>query len=119
MKIRFPYPGTVNKDYYDSQLYDSNPTNPATGRGFYAVHHGGWDIVPLKNGNLWPAPIFPVLGGKLVSASTIDKNRGLGLKVRTVIGGESVAYFKSKGLIPVILPSLSLIILPFIFGLGL
>lgn len=100
MKIKFPYPGTIQKDYYDSQLYDSNPINPATGKGFYTQHHGGWDIVPLKNGNFWPAPIFPVLSGKLLSASTVDKNRGLGLKVRTVISGESVAYFRAKGLIP-------------------
>lgn len=100
MKIQYFLKGEINKNYYDSQLYDSNPINPATGKGFYAKHHGGRDSVPLKNGNFWPAPCYPVLPGKTLSASTIDKNRGLGIKVRTVIKGESVAYFKSRGLIP-------------------
>jgi len=102
MKIRFPYPGQDRLDYYISQGYDSNPINPETGRGFYAVHHGGWDIVPLtgRYGSFWPAPIYPILDGVLLSASTTDKDRGLGIKVRSVIDKPLIAYFKVLKAIP-------------------
>lgn len=102
MKIRFPYPGEAQINYYISQGYDSNPINPQTGQHFYAQHHGGWDIVPLTHagGNFWPAPIYPVLDGTTLSASTTDIDRGLGIKVRTVIDQDLINYFKKLDLIP-------------------
>lgn len=102
MKIRFPYPGEQAINYYISQGYDSNPINGATGQPFYTQHHGGMDIVPLtgKGGNFWPAPIYPVLDGKLISASTTDVDRGLGIGVETVLDASLVAYFKAQGCIP-------------------
>jgi len=100
MKTRFPYPGEMQKDYYISQYYNSNPINGATGQPYYSQHHGGWDIVPLKNGNFWPAPIYPVLDGRTLGVSTSDIDRGLGIKVRTTLDSAFIAYFKSKGYIP-------------------
>lgn len=101
-KLRFPYPGVVQEDFSITQGYDSNPKNPATGGYFYAQHHGGMDIVPLqgKYGNFWNAPIYPVLDGKTLSASTVDKDRGLGIKVRSVLEPDLIAYFRRLGCIP-------------------
>lgn len=98
--VRFPYNGEIQKDYYISQYYESNPINGATGQHFYSQHHGGWDIVPLDRGNFWPAPIFPVLAGQTLSASTTDKDRGLGIMVRTPIDRGFISYWKKLGLIP-------------------
>ena len=88
MKPRFPYPGT----YYVSQGYDQNAFNYPSG------HHGGMDIVPLDRpgGNSWPAPIFPILGGKTLSVNNSDVNRGKGIKVRTQLSSSFVDYLKLK-----------------------
>lgn len=100
MTIRFPYQGIEGKDWIVTQGYDSNPINGATGRGFYAIHHGGWDILPLKNQNRWLAPIYPVLDGRTMSVSTTDINRGLGIQVRTVLDPGLITYFKRLNRIP-------------------
>lgn len=104
MKIRFPYPGNINEDYFISQPYESNPSylDNGTKRYYYTQHHGGYDIVPLKGmgGNFWPAPIYPVLPGKTLSTSTTDKDRGLGIKVRTILDADLTTYFKAKNCIP-------------------
>lgn len=89
MKPRFPYPGA----YYVSQLFD----NVSLG-----YHHYGVDIVPLDKagGNHWPAPIFPILGGKTLSVANTDKDRGKGIRVRTLLSPQFTAYLVANGLVP-------------------
>lgn len=93
MKPRFPYPGA----YYQSQGYDQNAV------GYPSGHHGGLDIIPLdhQGGNHWPAPIFPILGGKTLSVANSDVDRGKGIKVRTLLSPPFTAYLLSQGLVPV------------------
>ncbi len=92
MKPRFPYPGA----YYISQGYDQNSI------GYPAGHHGALDIIPLDRpgGNHWPAPIFPLLGGKTLSVANSDVDRGKGIKVRTLLTGPFVEYLKANDYIP-------------------
>lgn len=93
MKPQFPYPGS----YIITQYYDQNAANYPSG------HHGGLDMVPQvspQNTNHWPAPIFAILGGKTLSVSNTDKDRGKGIKVRTLLSAPFVQYLKTKGLIP-------------------
>ncbi len=86
MKPRFPYPGA----YYISQ--------------YYSATHKGWDIVPhvsASNSNHWTAPIFPLLNGKTLSVANTDKDRGKGIRVRTLLTTAFTAYLKTKGYVPV------------------
>lgn len=89
MKPKFPYPG----HYYISQQFNESSLG---------YHHFGVDIVPLDKpgGNHWPAPIFPILSGKTLSVANTDKDRGKGIRVRTLLTAPFVAYLKSKKLVP-------------------
>src|SRR3990167_10212676 len=93
MKPQHPYLHTA---YYQSQGYADNAFNYPSG------HHGGLDIVPLlkPGGNHWPAPIFPILGGKTLSVSNSDVDRGKGIKVRTLLTAPFVDYLKTYALVP-------------------
>lgn len=86
MNPRFPYPGT----YYISQYFKNNTL------GYL---HLGLDIVPLDKpgGNHWLAPIFPVLAGRTLSVANTDKDRGKGIKVRTMLTVPFIKYLADKG----------------------
>lgn len=92
MKPQFPYSGI----YYVSQYYDQN------GIAYPSGHHGALDIVPLDKtgGNHWPAPIYPLLGGKTLSVANSDVDRGKGIKVRTLLSSQFVTYLKTKSVVP-------------------
>lgn len=92
MKPQYPYKGT----YYESQQYADNAFNYPGGK------HGGKDTIPLDKpgGNHWPAPIFPLLGGKTLSVQNTDVDRGKGIRVRTLLTASFVTYLKTKGVVP-------------------
>lgn len=94
MKPQFPFPGT----YFLAQGYADNLPSAHYPSG----HHGGLDIVPLDHpgGNHWPAPIFPILGGKTLSVANSDVDRGKGIKVRTLLTPAFTAYLVAQNLIP-------------------
>lgn len=96
MQPRFPYPGTIQNDYYISQRYDDNAFNYPSG------HHGGMDIVPLTHagGNHWPAPIYPLLGGRTLSVANSDVDRGKGIRVRTELDSDLIVYLKAQNCVP-------------------
>src|ERR1051325_6331125 len=86
--------------YIVTQGYDSNPVDNF-GKHLYTDRHGGLDILPFdKNGNIFPAEIYPVLDGSEISILDTDPARGKGVKVRTELDHDFISYLKEKGLVP-------------------
>lgn len=81
--------------YWINQQYNENQANYPSGR------HGGLDIQPFdQKGNLYPAPIYPVFSGKTMSVDNTDKDRGMGIRVRTDMWLDLADYLHKKGYEP-------------------
>lgn len=91
MTPQFPY----RCKYVITQQYEENAGNR------YYQHHGAIDILPLDdNGKFFPAPIYPILFGKLVYAADISNRNGKGVKYICEIDKDFIDYFKSENLVP-------------------
>jgi hypothetical protein len=86
--------------YHVTQGYDSNPLDNF-GNHIYPDRHGGLDILPMNDKGIpFPAEIYPVLNGSEISIQDTDPKRGKGVKARTELDSDFIAYLKGKGLVP-------------------
>lgn len=76
--------------YQITQRYSDNANHYPEG------HHGAWDVVPLKNGVFWPAPIFPLYGGSEIAIQNNDPVKGKGIRERVTLDDHFKGYLKSK-----------------------
>lgn len=63
--------------------------------------HLGLDILPLKDGKGWPAPVYPILPGKTrYFYNDLHGNPSPMIAIDTPLDTPFIAYLKSKGVIP-------------------
>lgn len=83
---KYPYP---NKDYI------------VLSQGYIPGKHWGHDIVPMNTQWVgWPAPCYPVFSGRTMSVANTDKDRGKGIRVRTILWPDIIEYLKAEGVFP-------------------
>jgi hypothetical protein len=90
--------------YQISQGYNDNANNIYNGP-LDGHHHGALDIVPLLDGNPFPAPIYPISNGSEISVQDTDPVKGKGVRERILLDAPTIEYFQTKGLIPTPVPA--------------
>lgn len=100
--MTFQYP--FQCPYIIAQGYSDNAGNRYNGP-LDGHHHGALDIVPLNNGQAFPALIYPLFAGSEISIQDTDPVKGKGVKERILLDEATVTYFQDKGVLPNPIPA--------------